>query len=273
MARAPAKKKDQLTAIEIIEISRGTVEFPFVGTSELIFNRMADKAKRTLLMGGGRKNAAEKAANVKHDPVAEFRSSVYRNPGDKPATRLRFPAPGLKGTIKTAALDMPGATKAEMGRRVWVPGTHIDIYGIPKLVMSVVRSADVAKTPDIRTRAIVPQWCGVVTFNFARPLVTDRMIGALFAAGGILCGIGDWRQEKGSGSFGQFRICEKSDPEFKHLIATSARVAQDKALQLAECFDEETQELLDFYNEEIIRRGRDKKTPVNDDEELPEAAD
>jgi len=250
------------------------VEFAFIGTSPLILNRMADKAKRALLMGGGRKNAAEKAANVKHNPVAEYRSSVYRNSGPNPPTRLCFPSPGLKGTIKTAALDMPGATKSEMGRRVWVPGTHINVYGIPELMMSVVRSADIAKTPDIRTRAIVPQWCGTVTFHFARPLVTERMITALFAAGGILCGIGDWRQEKGSGSFGQFRICSKADSEFKRLTATAGRVAQDKALEHYTCYDEETQELLEFYNAEIIRLGRDKKhEPDNDDIELPEVAD
>jgi hypothetical protein len=235
---------------------------------------MSEKAKRSLLMGGGRKNAAEKAANVKHDPVTEYRASVYRNRGEKPATRLCFPSPALKSTVKTAALDMPGATKSEMGRRVWVPGTHVDIYGVPQLLMSVVRSADIAKTPDIRTRAIVPHWCCEVTMRFAQPLVTARQIAALFAAGGILCGIGDWRQEKGSGSFGQFRLCDKKDAEYQKLMREGGCVAQDKALDKYACYDEETEELIEFYNAEIIRLGRDKKSKddIEEQSEMEEAA-
>jgi hypothetical protein len=272
MARkAPPAKKP--TEVQILNITQGEASFCIVGTSPLIFNRMSEKAKRSLLMGGGRKNAAEKAANIKHDPVAEYRASVYRNKGDKPATRLRFPSPALKSTVRTAALDMPGSTKSEMGRRVWVPGSHVDVYGVPQLLMSVVRSADISKTPDIRTRAIVPHWCCEVTMRFAHPLVTGAQIAALFAAGGILCGIGDWRQEKGSGSYGQFRLCDKAEAEFLKLKREAGCVAQDRALDKYTCHDEETEELMEFYTAEIIRMGRDKPAKDQDpDDDLDEAA-
>lgn len=280
MARKPTTtKKKEITEAQILSITQGEAFFCVIGTAPLIFNRMAEKAKRSLLMGATRMNEAEKAANVKHNPPEEYRRSVYRNPGDKPATRLRFPSPAFKGTVKTAALDMPGATKTAMGRRIWVPGFSVDIYGIPQMLMSVVRSADIARTPDIRTRAILPEWCCQVSVRFAQPLVTHSQLATLFAAGGILCGVGDWRQEKGSGSFGQFRLCDKSDPDFKRIMREGACAAQDRALQHITCYDEETQELLDFYEAEIVRLGRDREPAKGrgvvsiGDDELPEAAD
>lgn len=277
MARAAPPKKaagKTVSEVQILQLSEGSVQFWIIGTSPLIFNRMSEKAKRQLLMGAAPKNAAERAANVKHNPPEEFRASVYRNPGPKPPTRLRFPSPGLKGSIKTAALDMPGATKSGVGRRIWLPGTHVNIYGVPQLLMSVVRSADIAKTPDIRTRAIVPEWCCEVTIRFAQPLMTAKQIGTLFHAGGILCGIGDWRQEKGSGSFGQFRLCRATDADYKRIVRDGGCAAQDQALDKFTCFDEETQELLDFYTAEIIRLGRDKQpaAPTPSDEDMDEAA-
>lgn len=271
MARAAPPKKEQVTE-QILELSQGAAKFWVIGTSPLIFNRMALKAIHSLLLGSTKKNAAEKAANIKHNPPEEYRASVYRNPGPKPATRLCFPSPALKGSIKTAALDMPGSTKSGIGRRIWVPGASVDIYGIPQMLMKVVRSADMARTPDIRTRAIVPEWCCEVIIHFAQPLLTFKQIATLFSAGGILCGIGDWRQEKGSGSYGQFRLCSASDSDFKRLVKEGGCVAQDRALDKFTCYDEETEEWLAFFQSEIARRGREVKQPTNDEDALEEAA-
>jgi hypothetical protein len=275
---APAAKGKQVTEAQILSITQGEAFFCLIGTSPLIFNRMAEKAKRALLMGSTRMNDAEKAANIKHNPPDEYRRSVYRNSGDRPATRLKFPSPAFKGTVKTAALDMPGATKTAMGRRIWVPGFSVDIYGVPQMLCSIVRSADIARTPDVRTRAILPEWCCQVSIRFAQPLVTHTQLATLFAAGGILCGIGDWRQEKGSGSFGQFRLCDKSDADFKRIMREGGCVAQDKALEHITCYDEDTVDMLETFHSEIVKRGRDQKGRAgvvsvgNDDDELSEAA-
>jgi hypothetical protein len=283
MARAAATRKlpdagNKVAEMQVLDLGEERAQFWIIGTSPLIINRMSAKAKRALLMGSVPKNAAERAANIKHNPPEEYRDSVYRNVGDRPPTRLCFPSPALKGTIKTAALDMPGATKSAMGRRVWVNGTHVNIYGVPQMLMAVVRSADMAKTPDIRTRAIVPEWCCEVTISFARPLVTAKQIASLFAAGGLLCGIGDWRQEKGSGSFGQFRLCSAADADYKRIVREGGCAAQDKALQHPGLYDGETVEFMEIFREEIARRGREKqakvKTKSNDDDlgEIGEAA-
>lgn len=245
--------------IAILPISQGEVKFAVVGTSPFIFNRMAEKAKRELLLGGTRKTAADKAANMKHDPVGEYRASVYRNKGDDCVTRLAVPAPAFKGAMMTAALDLPGTKKTEIGRLVWVNGTQVDFYGVPQLLMSVVRSADMNRTPDIRTRAIVPAWACVITVRFVQPKLTATAIGNLMAAAGVIAGVGDFRQEKGKGSFGQFRLADLDDSELQMIVERGARVDQDEALHHYECYDDETLELMEFYSAEILRLGRGKK--------------
>lgn len=245
--------------IAILPISQGEVTFVVVGTTPLIFNRMAEKAKRQLLLGGTRKTAADKAANLKHMPVEEYRASVYRNKGNECATRLTLPAPAFKGAMATSALDLPGAKKTEIGRLVWVVGTHVDLYGVPELLMSVVRSADMNRTPDIRTRAIVPAWACMVSVRFVQPKLTATAIGNLMAAAGVIAGVGDFRQEKGKGNFGQFRLAGLDDEEFQRITATGGREVQDEALHTYRCYDEETEELLSWYSAEVIRLGRSKK--------------
>ena len=69
---------------------------------------------------------------------------------------------------------------------------------------SVTRSADINKTPDVRTRAIIPEWCLSATVQFTKPLLKENAIVNLMAAAGLTQGIDDWRQQKGSGNYGAF---------------------------------------------------------------------
>lgn len=39
----------------------------------------------------------------------------------------------FKGAIRSAALDMPGAKKAQIGRLTYIAGDFVGIYGVPKL--------------------------------------------------------------------------------------------------------------------------------------------
>ena len=217
---------------------------------------MAEKAKRALLLPSGRKTAIEKAQSLKHDPLGEFQASVYRHQGDDKPTRLKFPSPAFKGVLETAALEVPGAKKAQIGRLTWISGTHVNIYGTPQLRMDVVRSADIAKPRNIRTRAIVEHWCCEIELNYVKPTLTLQTVINLLAAGGIVVGIGDFRQEKGAGNYGQFRVAPEHDEEFARIKAHGGREAQDEALRVAEPYDDETAELLAWWHEEAQRRGR-----------------
>lgn len=239
--------------ISVLEIATGQVTFAIVGTSPLIFNRMAAKAQRELLLPRGRKTAADKAGNLKHQPLDEYRDSVHRNDDDTAPTRLMLPAPAFKGAMMTAALDLPGTRKTEIGRLTWLEGYRVPLWGVPQLMMSVVKMADIAHTPDVRTRAIVAEWATTVTVRFVKPKLREQAIANLLAAGGVTCGVGDFRQEKGKGSFGQFRVAELTDPDFLRIVAAGGREAQDAALAEPACYDSESEELLSWFSAEVVK--------------------
>ncbi len=257
MAVKKASTAAESGAITITGIDVGVVTCLIKGTSPLIFNRMAEKAKRELLLPKGRKTAADKAQNLKHDPIQEFRSSVYqRDAAIGGPTRLILPSPAFKGAMSTAALETPGAKKAQVGRLVWIEGTHVDVYGVPELLMSVVRSADMNRTPDIRTRAILREWACAINVRYAQPTLNRTAIATLLAAAGIIVGVGDFRQEKGKGNYGQFTLVNQDDEGMLRIMKGGGRKEQDEALEAALPYDAESAEMLEWYTAEVARRGR-----------------
>lgn len=250
MAKAPTKSEE----ISVLEIQQGEVSFCILGTAPLLFNRMSEKAKRELLMPKGRKTAADRATSLKHVPMEEYRNSVYRRADGRPgATRLLFPTPAFKGAMATAALDLPGTKKTEIGRLVYVPGEKVEVFGVPKLRMDVVRSADMNRTPDVRTRACLAEWACRVTVRFMMPKLRDQAVANLLAAAGVTCGIGDFRQEKGKGDNGRFELVNPDHPAFVRLVETGGTDAQDAALEDPEMWDDETAEMMEWFSGEVVK--------------------
>lgn len=237
---------------DILKVSTGSFDCCIVGTSPLVLNRMSEKAKHELLMPKGRKNAAERATTLKHVPIDEFRASAYTLKTGP--TLLALMATAFKGALRSAALDMPGAKKAQIGRLTYIEGDMIGIYGVPKLYMAIVRSADMNKTPDVRTRAIVPEWACQLRVTFVQPLIRAQAVANLLAAAGITIGVGDGRPEKGAMSYGQFRIADKDDADFKRIIKDGGRKAQQAGLDSPVCYDDETTELLSWFENERAQR-------------------
>lgn len=252
MAKPKNTASDEIT--DILRVTTGTFECCIVGTSPLILNRMSEKAKRELLMPKGRKTAIEKATSLKHMPVDEYRASAYTLKDPKSPTLLALLSTAFKGSLRSAALDMPGAKKAQIGRLTYIAGEFVGIYGVPKLFMSITRSADMNKTPDVRTRAIVPQWACRLEVTFVQPLIRAQAVANLLAAAGITIGVGDWRPEKGAGSYGQFRIADKDDAEFQAILQGGGRQAQNDGLEHPVCYDDETTELLAWFDDERSKR-------------------
>jgi hypothetical protein len=254
-----AKKKEEEQAQIVVEpLEIGEMKFHLIGNSPFIFNTMSEKVKIYLLIPPpGKKTAADKAATLKHDPEQEFRDSASRNLGNTCATRLCHPTPAFKNAIASAALDMPGAAKTEIGRLSWVTGYAVDIYGIPKLLMSVVKMNNAARTPDVRTRAILMEWACSFTIQFARPKLTAQAMTNLAVAAGMIRGVGDFRQEKGKGSFGRFQVVGPDNPDYKRIVATGGRAVQDAALEECEPADDESERLLSRYKIEAARLGRE----------------
>ena len=235
-----AATKKTNDAISIPVIKQGQIKIRLIGQTPMYFNSMSAKAKRDLLVGAGRKTAAEKK-EIKHNPEQEFTNSMHTQP--KGDTLLCFPAAGVN--------------KTSVNRLIFLPQTNINIWGKPYLKIDVVRSADMNRTPDMRTRAYLPNWCAEVEIRFATPNFSARSISSLVQNAGQLIGLGDFRQEKGRGSFGTFSIAGEELGEYQELwdeLMQEGREVQELARDNPECADQETAELMQFLQEERLRR-------------------
>jgi len=254
-----AVKKTAEKQIDVIQVRQSEVEFCLLGMSPIILNRMSEKVKHELLMPKGKRTAADKAASLKHEPYAEFRASAYRIADPKSPTLLGHPATAFKSALRGAAVDIPGsAAKAQIGRLTYVLGEfgdYVPLYGLPKLHMAVTRNSDINKTPDIRTRVIVPRWAARVVVRFIAPVLKEQVVANLMAAAGMIQGTGDWRPEKGQGDFGQWELVTKDDERFLAVIKEGGRKAQEAAMETPDPYDAETAEMLTWFDAEANRRG------------------
>lgn len=250
-----ATSKSESKEIEILTVEQGRMTVAIVGTTPFICNRVSEKAKRELILPKGRKTTAEKSQSLKHDPLRELRASPYTLADEAAPTLLAFLAVAPKRAAMTAALDIPGAKKAQIGRLVRVEGERLPLYGVPQMHMAIVRSADMNRTPDVRTRAILPKWAMLLEVTFAKPALREKSVLNLFAAGGMFAGVGDWRTEKGSGNYGSFRLAGADDPELLEILSTGGRAAQIAALNSPAFYDDETEELFTWYTGEVESRG------------------
>jgi hypothetical protein len=248
------KKTQEVGEVVIDQLGVGVATVWIKGMTPLFYNAMSAKVKGELLLPKGRKTTAEKATTLKHDPIEEYRTSVYRRISTG-ATRLIFPATAFKNAAIGAVRHInAGVTMVQMKQLIWVVGDTVDVYGVPQMHMGVVRSADMNKTPDIRTRAILPEWCCCIKIQYVKPNLNETAVARLLEAGGMLNGVGDFRQEKGKGNYGQFQIANKEDCD--GIMKSGGIKAQDAALASPEMYDAETEELFNWYKAERDRRGK-----------------
>jgi hypothetical protein len=254
--------------VEISAILTQSITFNILGLTPLILNRQSEKAKRQLLLPALPTNKAQRTQTLKHDPIEEFRASPYISKRDPTApTWLHLPSGMFKKCIAQAALDIPGASKAQIGRLVSLQSTVIHVWGIPHMKADMVRQAGIAKTPDVRFRACLPEWATTVTYTYIPSIISPNSIANLVMAAGVICGIGDYRVEKGAGDFGQFRIATDDDDDWHRIVATGGRAVQQAALETPIFYDEDTQELMEWFDAEIDRR---RRTPEIALEAIPE---
>lgn len=248
----PAKKGNEPGAtITIMKIATEKRTYFVRGITPLIMNRLSRKTQEQLLLPAPKKTQAERSVTLKHNPLEEFIAAPHRLTDGK--TLLAMPTTAFKAAMRETALRLPGSSKKEIGQLCYIRGDMIPIWGVPKLLMSPVRSADMNKTPDIRTRVILPHWCAVVQIEYVTPQLNGTSIDNLFAGAGQIMGIGDWRPEKGRGDYGTFELVGENDRDFKSIMKDGGRKAQLAGMAAADPYDSESQELLDFFNLEILR--------------------
>jgi hypothetical protein len=225
---------------------------------------MSFKSKGQLLYPAPAKNRAERETSLKHDPFEEFREAAYRfRDKDKQPTRLYMPAGSFHAAMASAALDMVGVKKSQIGRLTSVSGERIadkiPIFGTPQIWCVSVRSSDMARTPDIRTLPILPRWCCFINVTHIGSLISERSIMNLLGAAGEIVGVGDGRPEKGKLNNGKFRVVDAKHPMVQSLMRSEATKAQDAGLASPVYYDAETEALLEWFSSE--RTSRHAKQP------------
>jgi hypothetical protein len=255
--------------LQVLKLQRKESKVFVLGESPLVMNSMSFKAKQGLLAPSrtGRMTSAEKAANLKHNPLKEYRESAYKFVDALDgvhSSRMWFKASGFKQAIMTAALDTQGAKKAQIGRLLRVEGESVEIFGVPKLWITGVKGADINRTPDMRTRAILPKWCAVLHVTYVTPNLSEHTVATLLNNAGEVAGVGDGRQEKGALDYGRWQLVLPSNPDFQE-ISKLGREAQDEALKDPACYNGETLELYEWFNAEMARRGVNLETSVAQD--------
>lgn len=248
-------KKPTEAQIEIMPITMGRITCHILGKTPLLMHRFSKKAREQLLFPKGRANAAEKAESLKHDPLMEYRETIYLNRNQKEPSAVHMPDGMFSKALASAALDLPGASKSQILRLVSIASRQINVFGIPQLHMDMVRSSDMARTPDVRSRAIFPEWACKVEIEFVASLLKQNQIVNLLAAAGIIVGVCDYRPQKG-GSHGKFSIVDANDPDYLRVIKQGGRAAQLAAIEKPMAFDADTEELFTWFNQEAARRER-----------------
>lgn len=268
-------KKDVATdAIEIMRIQTGRMTVYIMGGetspsgtkygSGLICNSVHAKVMQGLL-APKRRSKAEQVSTAKHNPLLEFRRSLYTEGGQDTVASL--PAVAFKRGMASAALDLGGATKSQLERLLWVEGEQIPLWGDPELRMDVVRNKDINRTPDVRTRACFRRWATKLTISYMMPVINPTTIANLLAGAGLIRGVGDFRQEKGAGSYGQFSVVDEDNKDLRELMATSGRAQQIKSIESPKFYNELSEDLYTWWASEMKKRGTKLET---DEDEIPD---
>ena len=192
--------------IIIDRIGAETIRVPIIGTSPLIVHRWAEKAKRAML------DAQQGKKKVKEirDPQADYEDSFYRiatDDGDK----YGFPVLAFKAaTIGAARFYDKSVTMTSLRQMLFFRGTYtkadpqqlVEIHGEPSMREDVVRAG---QGTDLRYRGEFPEWSAELEITYVTSTLSRGSVLSLIDAGGMGCGIGEWRPQK-SGEFGTYRI-------------------------------------------------------------------
>jgi hypothetical protein len=268
MPRASTAK----VAVKITRLQQVSMHMRLLGTTPLLMNRMPKKAQEQLLLPPRRTNLAARQQTLKHDPYREFCNSIYRCRDEKAPTLVHLPDNSIKKAMANTAIDVPGATKAQIGRLITIATPTVHVYGVPKLHMSVVRQAGINKTPDIRTRACFEEWAVEVEIKYIMNIITQDDVLSLAASAGLVGGVGDGRQEKGTLSCGLWDVVGDDDRDWHRIVKDQGRAAQLAAMKNPNFSGEDTEELYSWYQEEILRRDRAPVLPEEEEGEEELAA-
>ena len=212
--------------MEITPLKLQKTKLEIVGDTPLIVHAWSVKAKRQMLEAqmGTSKGKKKEAKN----PVADFIDSMYwltDMPEEKTeeafyeavenGARFGFPVVGLKKAAISAAYRMGWSKdKVSLQGSFFLSGAGqlgdsgldmLDIISDPPIMREDMVKIGMG-TADLRYRGEFRNWKTTVdlTYNASGQYSLENII-SMINAGGLTCGIGEWRVEKG-GQNGMFHV-------------------------------------------------------------------
>lgn len=226
-AKKETAKKSEAEIINIGKLDMERMPLRIVGETPLIVHAWSEKAKKEMLAAQmGKKEGKKKETK---DPVQDFLCTAYwltPMPTDnsfetfqktvEDGARFMFPVTALKNASVAAPYRM-GWTKDKVSMRgamwLWdanpkgdVPIEMMEIHydGMPEMREDMVRLN--GQTADLRYRMQYAKWHMdvILEYNKSGKYSLEALIN-IINAGGIVCGLGEWRNEKG-GLFGRYHV-------------------------------------------------------------------
>ncbi len=219
-----ATKKE--TTIGIVKFEKQTFTVRIVGDSPLIMHAWSEKAKKEML--DKQTKAVKSTAKQAKNPVADFISSMYwLSPMPEEMTeesylkacskgaRFGFPVTAFKQAITSGAyrLGVLDGKKTELDAAFYIEGgqdqmveIHLPEGKFPVMREDMVKVGGMTKVADIRYRGEFRNWWADLTITYIKGgKFTAEQIINYINAGGMCCGVGEWRMER-KGQFGLFHV-------------------------------------------------------------------
>lgn len=211
----------EATAITIERVGIETMMVPIVGTSPLIVSNFSEKSKRQML------EAQQGVRKIKEhrNPEAEYEAAFYRIAREGEPDTYGFPAVGFKAaTIGAARFYGKAIRMTEIRQFLFFKGIFtkadpqqlVEIHGEPEMREDVVRLAGVSRSADLRYRPVFNEWDAMLEVQYVKSSLSKESVLSLIEAGGLGCGVGEWRPER-NGQFGTYQI----DPEKEVVVVGS----------------------------------------------------
>ena len=206
-----ASRNGAAAELQISRIERETLVIPILGVTPLIVHRFSEKAKRQMLDAmQGRKSPKELK-----NPEAEYEAAFYRLNDGRPG----MIAGAFKDATVGGARFYHNVKMTEVKSFLWFLGElgndgrmMVPIEGDPIMREDVVRVG--RGGTDLRYRPQFTSWKTTLTVTYPIASLTRESVLSLVDAGGMGCGVGEWRPEKG-GEFGTY--CVDPDVEVEVL--------------------------------------------------------
>jgi hypothetical protein len=191
-----AGKAATASSFRIQQPQTASVALEVAGTSELIQNNFSQKAVEQML----RKHMGFSVTREKKKPREVIEQATIYNT----EKRVCIPPTAFKKAMLTASAQVKTFKKTQLRIALFVEGSSIPIT-YDKMVprMDMVRTAGMARTPDVRFRPSFHGWKARIVVKFSDALSVESVVDLLNRAGDV--GVGEWRPEK-DGTFGKFRV-------------------------------------------------------------------